>query len=306
MNAQGYNKLHQLVLLPNATAEMINDTLQLGLNIDLKDCEGNTALHLATKARKDSLVTLLIHAGANIDSKNSLGDTPLHLAALKGDSVLFDNLLLQGADITVQNKQGDTPLHLIVRNHDAKIQEIMMQYIKKNTPVLNLKNSLGRTALHESIVKSNSSKTIATLIEYGTNLNLGDKEGKTALHYIVSKHVAYYNEFIFGSYFEAMKKFGADFHAKDHSGSTALHEAVKYNNNQSLISILVNYGCPINAQDKNGDTALHLAGRKTRGKSHSWHALINKNADKDILNKKKEKAKYKHAVLGGLKNMFKN
>ena len=50
--------------------------------------------------------------GANIDTKDRNGNTPLHLAALMGFAELTEELLKWGADPNMVNGNGQLPLEL--------------------------------------------------------------------------------------------------------------------------------------------------------------------------------------------------
>lgn len=51
--------------------------LELGLDIDASDAEGNTALHVATSKSFDAMIALLVDHGASVSARNALGDTAL-------------------------------------------------------------------------------------------------------------------------------------------------------------------------------------------------------------------------------------
>jgi hypothetical protein len=56
---------------------LAKDYKQKGAHV--KGINGNTPLHIATTGTNRELISFLIENGANIDSKNNNGDTPLHL-----------------------------------------------------------------------------------------------------------------------------------------------------------------------------------------------------------------------------------
>ena len=51
-----------------------------GANINAKDKDGNTGLHVATKLGNEKTIKGFIGYSADINTKNSAGLTPLHLA----------------------------------------------------------------------------------------------------------------------------------------------------------------------------------------------------------------------------------
>src|SRR6476659_4075418 len=62
----------------------------LGANVNVKDHEGNTPLHLVARKNDAEIAKYLIEKGANLEARNtSLFATPLHLAsALKHTSII--------------------------------------------------------------------------------------------------------------------------------------------------------------------------------------------------------------------------
>ena len=53
--------------------------MKSGYNIDAKNQEGQTAVHLASIAGFDEILDLLLHDGANPNIKDGVGLTPLHV-----------------------------------------------------------------------------------------------------------------------------------------------------------------------------------------------------------------------------------
>jgi ankyrin repeat protein len=54
--------------------------LDSGVDINERDRDGSTALHLAIQMRQDAIIRLLLERGALTSVKDSRGKTPTHLA----------------------------------------------------------------------------------------------------------------------------------------------------------------------------------------------------------------------------------
>jgi tyrosine-protein kinase shark len=51
-------------------------------NIDAKNQDGQTAVHLACRHGHESILQVLIEKSANVTSRDSDGDTPLHVSII--------------------------------------------------------------------------------------------------------------------------------------------------------------------------------------------------------------------------------
>ncbi|APR97871.1 ankyrin repeat domain-containing protein [Wolbachia endosymbiont of Folsomia candida] len=81
-------------------------------DINSKDENGNTILHLAAQFSSYKTVKLLIEKGANINIENNEGEVPLHRAALARKVRNVRALIEAEADVHCTNYNGSTPLHL--------------------------------------------------------------------------------------------------------------------------------------------------------------------------------------------------
>lgn len=92
----GRTPLH---LANSLSAEVL---IEHGANIHATDNKGNLPLHTAAEQDGPNMCRLLIDAGSKaIDARNSAGLTPLHFACLQGQSVA-EYLLAQGADVNAK------------------------------------------------------------------------------------------------------------------------------------------------------------------------------------------------------------
>ena len=90
-----------------------------GMNLNLADEEGNTALHHAVKEYKTSgMASTLIKLGADVNARDSDENTPLHTATRRGDIDLVQLLLNAGADANALNKNDESPFHMVLSRGD--------------------------------------------------------------------------------------------------------------------------------------------------------------------------------------------
>ncbi|XP_023311977.1 uncharacterized protein LOC111692293 [Anoplophora glabripennis] len=96
-----------------------------GADVNLKDKEGRTVLHLAAEEGQLHTVKFLLESGADLTVKDRKGHTPLHLAAKKGRG-LVKFLIEQGADIKSRDNKGSTPAALAKKAGHLHL----LQYLK--------------------------------------------------------------------------------------------------------------------------------------------------------------------------------
>ena len=154
-------------------------------DIEEKNADGNTALHIAAIFGGAEVLDFLLDSGANINEENNRGllpfelarqtqnsdntrlllwrDCPIHRAIVLNDEEKIRNLLLQGADIDLQDSQGNTPLHLA-----AQIDGQIMKFFIENGANVLLQNKTGNTALHFAACDSDSKKA-KLLLENGAS-----------------------------------------------------------------------------------------------------------------------------------------
>ena len=85
--------------------------LSAGADPNIKNKEGNTALHEATLGGDEEVALLLIQSGADVNAINNEGLTPLWSASAMGLPKVVSTLLEHGANPNVR-AEGMTPLHM--------------------------------------------------------------------------------------------------------------------------------------------------------------------------------------------------
>mmetsp|Transcript_18161 Transcript_18161/g.42204 ORF Transcript_18161/g.42204 Transcript_18161/m.42204 type:complete len:976 (+) Transcript_18161:100-3027(+) len=111
---KGKTVLHLAAASNGGEAQIIEELIQMGAEVDAVDIHERTALHFAslvTCGSNMSAIIALVKAGADINAKDDKGRTPLHLASEKGELSIVEHLLLLRADVNVVDNAGKTPLH---------------------------------------------------------------------------------------------------------------------------------------------------------------------------------------------------
>lgn len=221
--------------------------------VQLKDACGYTALHYACEGGHDKIVKLLCKSDADIAVRNSNNETPLDVAALNGWNKVVDCILSKGRcckDITgvkgrsalhhacaqghvrlaeelIKKHQcnicaGDdnemTPLHLASANGTEVIVELLASTSNStSTSTVNSVDSLGWAAVHHACQNGHVG-ALRTLIRFGAELNIQNKDGQLPLHLAAfNGHVAIIDTLVFD--------YECDIRQEDSKGRTCFHHA---------------------------------------------------------------------------------
>jgi uncharacterized protein len=118
--------------------------LESGVNKNMRDNYGMTAVMYATRTCNLKLLKLLIDYGADVNIHDNYGDFPILFVF---DFDHFGNRMLEllvsaGADINVQNDNGNTLLMRAAIQYDYKAMKKLLEYDNIN---INLRNRRGQT-----------------------------------------------------------------------------------------------------------------------------------------------------------------
>ena len=225
---------------------------ETGADPGIRNFYGQSALHAACFRKHKSVAVLLIDAliagGGNIDVPDDDGNTPLYAACYCGAAEIVKILLKNGASPAVKNLQGLTPLTIAAQRGHGDIVTYLMEedpYLMEDeseaVKVLGYMSAYGRLDLVKRI--RNTGK--------GISIDAADEMGKTPLMYACQGG--------FKSMITFLLEQGADVHACDRWGHTALSTALMYKQTDIVDELLALDGHMLNREDPAGYTALHYA-----------------------------------------------
>ncbi len=225
-------------------------------DIETKEFNGYTPLHLAVRLGKYHVIKLLLEKNANPNSIDNEQKSPLHMAA-KCSPDIVELLLDNGADVNMKvghirylssgynsfredSREGYwTPIFIASRYNNDELIHLLLE----RGANINARDSLGRTPLHIAALFA-SRKAIEFLLENGADINSIDCVGRTPLHTLVSYKYSYDIDFLA---IKLLLEKGAKIDKKDVYGQTALDSALQL---QKIASIneLLKYGAVLSHQ----------------------------------------------------------
>ncbi|XP_059922006.1 inversin isoform X1 [Gadus macrocephalus] len=149
-----------------------------GMDINMADKYGGTALHAASLSGHVSTVHLLLEKGAMVDSLDVMKHTPLFRACEMGQRDVILTLIKGSARVDLVDVDGHTALHWAALGGNAEVCQVLME----NGISPNVQDQAGRTPL-QCAAYGGYITCMAVLIENNADPNIQDKEGRTALHW---------------------------------------------------------------------------------------------------------------------------
>ncbi|XP_033097907.1 E3 ubiquitin-protein ligase MIB2-like [Anneissia japonica] len=147
---------------------------------NIKDNDGDTALHEATSNKHGSVTTLLVqHPNINLLLNNGKGMNAFHLAAAHDDVVSLQKMVQKNSNVMNSRKSdGLTALHLAAMNDSPNAVKYFI-----STPMCNknIQDGRGSTPLHCAVGKGHN-QVIELLVKGGANMDVQDNDGDTSLH----------------------------------------------------------------------------------------------------------------------------
>jgi len=278
VDSMGRSVLH-IAAMMRVPSETLAVLLKSRLNPNLRDYNGNTALHYAMEDRNIPLAVTLVSHGSNVFIENNDGKSPLIHAFnhgseftnqfliriskpidREGNLPIFHAVRWNYSDVVRaiieadngvnhQNLQGNTVLHEAAHAGFPQIAAILLD--AGANP--NTSDSVGRTPVHHAVIWG-AFEVLKLLLENGGDINLKDDEGHTALHMAASAGANYILTWLLSS--QIGSQIAID--SRDNNGQTALFHAAKFDKRQSC-SILLENGADSLIRDRFGRTALHAA-----------------------------------------------
>lgn len=285
----GVSTIHAAVRLGDA--DKTRSFLEKGIDVNTRDENGATPLHLATN--KD-VVELLIVKGADVNAKDKNDCTPLHSAVKEGRQDVAELLVVKGADINAKDKSEYTPLCYAVL---GKQKEIIKLLVTKGADV-NFTPKDGYPPLCFAVWFQDK-EMVELLVAHGAKFDVKDQGGWTAFRYAAAQGSRDILEIFVSkgadvstlhmaacvgdsARVRSLLEQGANVDTKDELGWTPLYWAAS-TGQAEVAELLITKGADIQAKTNDEGTPLHQA--STCGSEELVKLLISNKADVNAKDK---------------------
>jgi ankyrin repeat protein len=151
------------------------DLIERGADVQCRDENGSTLLHIACGRTDSRILEALIAAGADLDAQDGDGNTPLHCSVSSLNVIAVQGLLQAGADPNLTNHSGDTPLDIALEKGQPDIS-VILAYGGSGTAKF-LPSSIPEAAMTCDV------GTVRRMLAEGRDVNERDRFDRTALLY---------------------------------------------------------------------------------------------------------------------------
>lgn len=241
-NKHGDSFLHQLAC-SNDSIEAVKLVVKKGIDIELKNNDGETALDYAIHTQNKEVIQYLLEQGAIGDASAVLNELELFNAVERGDIAYLKEYLEKGGNIERKNKSDETLLHIALNNnHDEMVIFLVLEGANVNAyahsiylPIISAA-SVGRL------------DQVKLFLAHGADVNdWGDNS-------TVLTSSCYYGQY---EVVEFLLDNGADINDVDAYGRTALHIA-RYECNSEIEELLLRYNPDLQIEDAWGIKAMDI------------------------------------------------
>ncbi len=124
LTLDGYSRYGK-ELDPSCNEEIIYRLLACGADVNARNNDGESALHMAVNYCNE-FIRPLLEAGADINAQDNDGETPLMILCQDRNEEEACYLIRQGADVRLKNRKGKSVVDIALKNGLTEVIELMV------------------------------------------------------------------------------------------------------------------------------------------------------------------------------------
>lgn len=234
--------------------EMNDEALEAYLkteDINARNQEGESLLHTAIKYDNEYAFDLLMRSYINVNLKNNNGDTPLIYSIIYNKLAYFKRLVREHANINLANNRNETPIMIALDHNKIDMAKILFD----ENADLSIKNENEETIFF-SLIRSHNLELFSKMIKSNRSfISSTNYSKRSLLHQAVMVDDFKITKYLLDQ--------GLLPNLEDNFGETPIFFAVR-NNNEEIVSLLIERGALIEKRNAFFETALDVAGEKMR------------------------------------------
>ena len=237
--------------------------------------QGMTPLHVACRVICSRItVELLVRFKSHVNVQDHSGSTPLHLAVKLGNSEVVSSLV-NVCDQNIKDKQGMIPLHLACRGDNLSVVEMLL--VAHSDQELNVKDDSENIPLHYAVTNRNVEISLA----YLDKMLVLDHVQHEDTYFLLVTMIRNKSDILFRLLKIYQSFADMDSVHNDEEYETLLMTAVRYNEYEIVRLLVSDYGCDVNIRGRGGRSLLHVAA--TEGSNEMLELLINEYGMSPLL-----------------------
>ncbi|HOZ72976.1 MAG TPA: ankyrin repeat domain-containing protein [Spirochaetales bacterium] len=254
-----------MLALKRDSTGTVNALLALGADPGIRDSSGSTALHLAVYWRATECLKLLARSASSLDPRDYTGKTPLRDAVDRSDAQATAFLLERGADPLARDNSGETPLHAAARIADDRFTSALAAKAGR----VDVRDDSGATPLLEAVYAENA-RSARALASLGASIHSRDSAGESPLSYALKKG---------GAVLQALLD-QKTARSSDADGRSVIRVILEAKPSIDFIELALAAGASVDDRDAFGRSPLHVAA--TNGYAEIAELLVAAGADRFV------------------------
>jgi ankyrin repeat protein len=167
LDDDGKNNL--MLAAERGEAATVKAYIDKGMDLNVKDKSGKTALALAAKNNNLSVINILTHeANCQIDITDNEGNTALIVALLNNNQLAAEQILTHKQKLGITNKNGQSALTIANKKNYSQIAALI-QPTRSTTPIEKATNFAKERSTDAKVIVQEASSTVLETVRKGSD-----------------------------------------------------------------------------------------------------------------------------------------